>query len=609
MRTKSKKGFVIDEYQEKVLGYVEDGENLFVTGKAGTGKTALLREIKRRFEGKKVVAVLAPTGVAALNAGGFTMHSFLRIPLGPYLPGYKRELDKLFSVKKSDETLRNLDVMIIDEVSMVRCDTLDATDAILRHYRHTDEPFGGIQLIMFGDLYQLAPVADTKQKEILKESYKANNFYFFLSKALQKIKYRVVELQKIHRQDNRNFIKLLNAVRVGELTMEFLQMLDKRVDKNIKHTPKDDIITLTTHNYQSKKLNMKMYNMLGTPEYLYKAKIVKITDDWHDRRPVNYNLYLKVGSRVMFLRKDSEHGENPWYVNGTMGWVVSLSENGILVITDEGYPVDVKRAVWQQFDYIIDKKKKTIKTEVTAEYHQYPLRLAWAVSIHKSQGLTLAEVNIDASKAFAFGQVYVALSRCKTLEGIHLLQKIPSHKIMADDVVKQYFDSIDGNGYVSLPKELQEEEYEDKPLVLNIKSSSFDKILIGEKKKHWGLIRTADDGKTFFVQNGDGTFRPKKFWAGKIKLTDHCNMNGGDFPYIFRRYRKAILVDKSYGLQVEVEIDGEIQPREGCKDAYGNPRWGYIFRFVRKKMSMEDVIAKLRNAAKHAKLNSSNVIK
>lgn len=572
--TKNKK-FVLDEYQRKVLTYVANGENLFVTGKAGTGKTALLREIRKMYVGKKVVAVLAPTGVAARNAEGYTMHSFLRLPLKPYLPEHKVKTDLYQLNENGAETLRSIDIVIIDEISMVRCDMLDAADAILRHYRQSDSPFGGVQLIMFGDLYQLSPVADSEDKKVLKGSYNENEFYFFLSKALCNFSYRVVELQEIHRQDNRKFINLLNAVRVGEITMDSLKMLEKRVERNFKHSPKDSTITLMTHNYQSRILNRDMYKMLTTTEFPYKAKIVEVTDRWHDKYPVEYKLKLKVGSRVMFQRNDNETRK---YDNGTMGWVVHLSEDCIIVMTDKGDKVNVKRAVWQQFDYFVDKKTKTIYTQVSAEYHQYPLKLAWAVSIHKSQGLTLEEVNIDASQAFAFGQVYVALSRCETLEGIRLLEMIPSHKIIADRVVKQFMDSIDEEGHVMMQGELEENEFEDEPLVLEIKSARFDRIIEGEKKKHKQLIKESEDGRKLFVHNEDGSIRPNNLWAGKGKMTNYWDMNGGHFPYIMRKYRTALFVDKADGRKVEVEIDGNIEPYKGV-DAEGYWNWGFQFRF------------------------------
>lgn len=603
MRKKENKRIVLDEYQKKVLTYVENGENLFITGNAGTGKTALLREITTRYKGKNIMAVLAPTGVAAKNAGGITMHNFLRIPLEPFLPDYKIDPNKIFRLNyKKEELLRSLDVIIIDEVSMVRCDTLDAADAILRHYRNNDKPFGGVQLVMFGDLYQLPPVADTEQRKLLKECYNVDEFYFFYSKALQKIDYRVIRLKKIHRQDNREFINLLNNVRTGDINLDGLKLLNTRVDGNIKHTPTDETITLTTHNYQSNNINWDMYNMLDAPEYTYTAKIMHITDDWHEEKPVAYNLKLKVGARVMFLRKDSD---DDLYVNGTMGWVHTLSEHQIIVLTDDGYPIVVKRAVWQQYDYYIDRKKKILKTEVSAEYRQYPLQLAWAVSIHKSQGLTLNKLNIDASKAFTFGQVYVALSRCKTLEGIHLLHEIPSQKIIADDIVKRYFESVDENGYAHLPKE-NEEEYEKEPLELEIKPSSFENIIIKGVKKTHGLIRTEKDARKFFVQNGDGSYRPDKPWIGKVKLTNYWTMFGLSCPYLMKKYRKAILINRSDRRRIEVDIVGKIDIK-ATKDALGNPRWRYDFRFSNSKLLKGDeknldLASKIRKAALYLQL-------
>ena len=240
--------------------------------------------------------------------------------------------------------------------------------------------------------------------------------------------------------------------------------------------------------------------------------------------------------------------------------------------------VNVEKAVWQQFDYHVDKKTKTIYTEVSAEYHQYPLKLAWAVSVHKSQGLTLKEANIDASQAFAFGQVYVALSRCKTLKGIHLLEMIPSHKIIADNVVKLYMESIDDDGYVIVPEEFEDGDYEEEPLVINVRKSTFDRIVDGEKKKHKQLIKESVDGRKLFVHNEDGSIRLNNLWSGKGKTTNYWDMNGGHFPYILKKYRTALFVDKTYGKKVEVEIDGNIEPYRGV-DAEGYYNWGFQFRF------------------------------
>ncbi len=573
MATKKNKEIVLDEYQKKVLTYVANGENLFITGKAGTGKTVLLKEINKMYASKKVVAVLAPTGVAAKNAGGFTMHSFLQLPIKPYLPEHKVKPD-LYQLNESGaETLRSIDIMVIDEVSMVRCDMLDATDAILKHYRNNDLPFGGVQLIMFGDLYQLSPVADSEDKKVLKGGYNANEFYFFLSQALNKLDYRVVELQEIHRQDNRKFINLLNNVRIGDIDLASLKMLEKRVDKNYTPNPKNGILTLMTHNYQSKKLNENMYKCLDTEEYPYYAKKVFITDSWHEKYPVPSKLCLKEGARVMFQRNDNDKEQ---YVNGTMGWVTHLTNDSIYVKPDNGVEVRVERAVWKQYDYYVDKKTKTIYAQVSAEYHQYPLKLAWAVSIHKSQGLTLDEVNIDASQAFTFGQVYVALSRCKTLNGIHLLEKIPSHKIIADDVVRKYMASIDNDGHVTMPEEFDDNDYENEPLSISIKSATFDRILSGEKTKHQQLIKDARWARKLFVHNEDGSVCINKLWAGK-KIKNYWDMNDGNFPFIFRKYQSVLFIDKDSDRMVEVEVDGKFEPYEGV-DAEDYYNWGFKFR-------------------------------
>lgn len=574
MAAAKNKVFSLDEFQKKVLTYVANGENLFVTGKAGTGKTALLREITKMYAGRKVIAVLAPTGVAAKNAEGFTMHSFLRLPLKPYLPEHKVKPD-LYQLKESGaETLRSVDIIIIDEISMVRCDMLDAADAILQHYRNNDRPFGGVQLIMFGDLYQLCPVAAGDDIKVLKGGYDSNEFYFFISKALRNLSYRVIELKKIHRQDNRKFINLLNNVRIGEIDTECLSMLESRVERAFKPSPKDDILTLMTHNYQTRKRNKDMYEMLRTKEHPYTASIVSITDRWYEKYPVDYRLKLKVGSRVMFQRNDKEND----IVNGTMGWVKKLYGDDIYVELDNGREVKVEKAVWQQFDYFVDKQTKTIYSTVSAEFHQYPLKLAWAVSIHKSQGLTLKEVNIDASKAFAFGQVYVALSRCTTLEGIHLLNKIPAHKIIADEVVKQYMESVDNEGYVTLPDEFGDADYENEPLVLNVRSNVFDNIANGVKKKYGHTISDKEYAKKLLVHNEDGSYRLNKLWADKRKRIYHYrDMNAGHFPFILRKYHTVMFIDRTYGRQLEVEIDGNIEP-DIYTDDLDESYWKFMFR-------------------------------
>ena len=542
--------FSLDKYQKEVLDYVEQGYSLFVTGKAGTGKTVVLKRIKEMYEGKKVVAVLAHTGVAARNAGGFTMHSFLRIPVStPYLPNHKikPELYKLSNV--SAKTLRTIDILVIDEISMVRCDMLDAADDILRHYRMNDDPFGGVQLVMFGDLYQLSPVTSAEDRETLSEYYQ--EMYFFCSHALRKINYKVVELLEIHRQDEHDFIDLLNHIRVDAITPDDIKLLNSRYEPDFKVAVTDNIVTLMTHNKQTNNYNRAKYELLNGEEKKYTAEV---TGYWRENNPVDYYLWLKVGSRIMFQKNDNL---NSLYENGTMGWVVSLGDDMITVRTDKNKIVEVEKAIWEQYDYYVDKTTKTIYTERTATYSQIPLKLAWAVSIHKSQGLTFDEVVIDASKSFTFGQVYVALSRCRTLKGIHLISKIPSQKIIADNIVHQYMACIDENRNVNLPDSFETEIFEMYPLELSVGYKTFDKILDGAKKKYSRVIQNEFEAKQIF-QYFNGEICINKTFASIQKKWKYSDTNNGDCPFIVRNYNKVEFFCEYYNMYATYYINGKI---------------------------------------------------
>ena len=427
--------YTLDKYGSKALELVMNGKSLFITGKAGTGKTTVLHEIssKCRSNNKKIV-VLAPTGVAAKNAGGVTIHSFLHLPLGPYIPGMR--MHKLYALNEEEiKIVSKIDLMIIDEVSMVRCDLLDEIDDVLRHYRKNKLPFGGIQIVMFGDLYQLMPVAPDEDWEKLKEKYESP--YFFSSKILQKMDCPMFELKIIHRQDERNFVTLLNNVRLGQVSSTELKELEGRYRKDF--IPKDDegYIRLTTHNWRSKSYNNRRLEDLPGNSYEYKAYIEDFfpKEEW----PTNYVLELKTGARVMFIKNDNEYG---LYVNGTLGTVISLRDKSVVVRTDEGYEIDVERQTWDFYRYHINKKTKEIEAILCGSFKQYPLKLAWAVTIHKSQGLTFDKVVIDAGRAFTYGQVYVALSRCRRFHGIVLVSPITSKIIKTDPIVSEYMKSV-----------------------------------------------------------------------------------------------------------------------------------------------------------------------
>lgn len=412
---------------------VRKGVNLFITGKAGTGKTTRLRELVCDLSRSGKVAVVAPTGIAAKNAGGVTIHSLLQLPVGPWLPNNEKVLLPTIG-DMTRQILQNLITLIIDEVSMVRCDLLDEVDAVLRFARNSELPFGGIQIIMFGDLYQLMPVMDDDDEEILSDVY--DSPFFFSSKAFQRIKKTIVELDKVYRQDEPDFIEILNAVRTGNTNMSHLIKLNERYTESDRIAA--NAIRLTTHNYRAKQYNLAELDKINSKEYTYKASIRKEfgyidlpKKDW----PTDYYLRLKIGARVMFIRNDNRDYK---YVNGTLGTVTDLWYDGVQVKTDEGLTVNVFDEKWEFYTYKYDKKHKVVIRSLYATFTQIPLRHAWSVTIHKSQGLTFDNVVIDAAKSFAAGQVYVALSRCRTLRGIQLVDKLSMDNIIVDPIVKKF---------------------------------------------------------------------------------------------------------------------------------------------------------------------------
>lgn len=435
-----------DIYADKALELVESGMSLFITGKAGAGKTTLLKRIKERANNKhKHVVVLSPTGVAAKNAMGVTIHSFLHLPLSPYFPGYKnRDLYKLSTLESS--IVRMLDMIIIDEISMVRCDLLDMVDNVLKHYRNSNEAFGGIQIVFFGDLYQLMPVEKAEDNEKLKKYY--DSPYFFSSKVYKQKQYPLFELKNVHRQEEMDFVKMLNHVRTGQVTPTELKMLQSRYSPQTKED--DNTILLTTHNYRARRHNEQKLEELNGRGHEYKAYKEGFfpTEEW----PTSYKLVLKVGARVMFVRNDPDKQ----YVNGTLGRVIELDEKEVKVRLDDGKSIWVTRQKWDKQHYVINNRTKEITTEVCGSFTQLPLRLAWAVTIHKSQGLTFDKVVIDAGRAFTHGQVYVALSRCRKFRGITLVSPINQKAIKIDPFVVKFMSeakrlTVDGEE-TALPK-------------------------------------------------------------------------------------------------------------------------------------------------------------
>jgi tRNA uridine 5-carbamoylmethylation protein Kti12 len=410
--------------------------NIFLTGKAGTGKTTFLKELKK--SSPKRMIVLAPTGVAAINAGGVTIHSFFQLPLHPYIPsiylsgtpGRTSEQKEMSGYRMSREKIniiRSLDLLVIDEISMVRADILDAIDAALRRYKNHYLPFGGVQLLMIGDLQQLAPVVKDEDIAMLGDYYKV--FYFFGSKALASTDYVTIELKHIYRQTDQIFINLLNKVRESRIDSDVLNELNKRYVPDFDSDSNGGYITLTTHNYQAQAINDSKLQKLPGRIHSFKADI---KDDFPELAYPNVQeLILRTGAQVMFVKNDIS--KDKLYFNGKIGKVVSFDDDIIVVkCPGDDFTISVEPVEWQNVKYTLDEETKDIQETVIGTFTQYPLRLAWAITIHKSQGLTFDRVVIDARAAFAHGQVYVALSRCRTLDGLVLNSRI-SHQSIIDD--------------------------------------------------------------------------------------------------------------------------------------------------------------------------------
>ena len=408
----------------------QTGRHLFLTGKAGTGKTTFLRSLKDRLPKQLVVA--APTGVAAINAGGVTLHSFFQIPFGPLADRENEQQHFRFSRDKI-AMIRGMDLLVIDEISMVRADLLDAVDGVLRRFRDRRKPFGGVQLLMIGDLQQLAPVVKNGEWEFLKDRYDVP--YFFGSRALRDTDYACIELVEVYRQQDGRFLDLLNAVRENRLSPEALAELNRRHVPDFAPADGDGYVTLCTHNAQAQRLNDSKLAALPGPAVRFAADVAG--DFPESSFPVDPQIELKVGAQVLFVKNDPSPDKR--FFNGKLGRVAAF-ENGAVRIRCPGDPADISVAPmqWDNVKYAIDPATHRIAETVEGTFKQIPLKLAWAITIHKSQGLTFERAVVDADASFAHGQVYVALSRCKTLEGLVLRTPLRPRSIIADPAVADY---------------------------------------------------------------------------------------------------------------------------------------------------------------------------
>ncbi|QZE13020.1 AAA family ATPase [Halosquirtibacter laminarini] len=426
-------------YNEE-LSYAKDfvsksSWHIFLTGKAGTGKTTFLHTLSSITTKKAIV--VAPTGIAAINAGGQTIHSFFQIPFGPLLTksagALKSSLTEQKIRKNKIKLFRAMELLVIDEISMVRADVLDAIDEILRKYRRNSKPFGGVQLLLIGDIQQLPPVITNEDWSILKNFYPS--LFFFNSFAFRGCRYIRIELKKIYRQDDPVFIQILNEVRDGYISSNTKVLLNQRYVPDFDPDKSEHYIRLSTHNASVKAINDKKISLLKGKLFTYKADIEG--DFPKQNYPTDGELELKIGAQVMFIRNDSSTQKR--FYNGKIGEVTFLNNKKIHVkCEDLEEVIVVPKEQWEEVKYELDKKSGSLKTKIVGVFTQFPLKLAWAITIHKSQGLTFSKAIIDTNRAFDHGQTYVALSRCRSLEGLVLTQPFNEYSVICNETVRLF---------------------------------------------------------------------------------------------------------------------------------------------------------------------------
>jgi hypothetical protein len=539
------------------------GVNIFLTGKAGTGKTTFLRRLREKSPKRMIVT--APTGVAAINAGGVTIHSFFQLPFGPQVlsrvegsqPGGNAIDMNKFNREKIN-IIRSLDLLVIDEISMVRADLLDAIDRVLRRYKNRYKPFGGVQLLMIGDLQQLAPVVKADEWEILKAHY--DTPFFFSSQALAQTQFISIELDHIFRQTDRQFIELLNKIRDSKPDQEALALLNSRYFSDFNPDKSEGYITLTTHNQQAGRINEQEMAALKTPSTLFRAEISGTFPEYS--YPTDLELKLKPGAQVMFARNDVSKEKR--FYNGKIGTIRSIDGDVVYVSCPNEEDIATEAVEWHNYTYTIDEKTEEITENLIGTFKQMPLKPAWAITIHKSQGLTFEKAIIDANAAFAHGQVYVALSRCRTLEGMVLKSRINPGSLHPDIQIQGFMQDVSAH----CPNEQ----------ILTDARRSFERNLLAELNDFMPIQRRLEFcGKV--VREHEGNFQGT--------ILGVCN----DFADQFRMEvmdvsaKFATQIQRLLFKQPDVEVNKELQDRLIKAGAYFSEKLqhlhqSYLHRFV-----------------------------
>ena len=460
--------------------------SFFLTGKAGSGKTTFLRRVQNEI--KKTCVVLAPTGVAAILAGGQTIHSFFGFPL---------EALPLGSVGKINQEryniIKKVDTIIIDEVSMVRCDIIDAIDATLRDCLHSTAPFGGKQIVFVGDLFQLEPVLVGKtEKEVISDYYNTDKPFFFKAKVFNRMRMPSIEFKKIYRQDDEIFLSILNNIRNGMISYSELQVLNQRTNAVVP--TEDMVITLCSINKRADKINNEKLDEIDETSFTFDGKIVNDFDE--NKVPVSKELTLKKGAQVMFCRNDPQQR----WANGTLGKVTQIDDENIYVTIDSGEEFKVEKVSWEATSYEYNREKKEIVKKVTGSYTQYPLKLAWAITIHKSQGMTFNKMILDLSNGiFSDGQLYVALSRVKTLDGLYMTHPIRPSYVRGSKEIVSYAENYNDNELIAneiakgqkIYNGLKNNDYDSVAYILL--QMSVEKVKLGQIKEAIYLIKDMFD--------------------------------------------------------------------------------------------------------------------